>query len=109
MQTLEIAMAELVGLHQNVLTLDFILLALRSQRDGEAMKIPENLLSNPAEPAEPIKERVLGHYQRATPCPGQPDRGLAGADGTLLPRLRGGQATRQQLHLHRRLAGRPEG
>ena len=66
MQTLEIAMAELVGLRQNVLTPDFILLALLSQPDGEAMKILENLLSNPAEPVERIKERVLGHYQRAT-------------------------------------------
>ena len=67
MQTLEIAVAELVGLRQNVLTPDFILLALLSQPDGEAMKILENLLSNPAEAAQRIKGRVLGHYQRATP------------------------------------------
>lgn len=67
MQTLEIAMSELVSRRLNLLTPDFILLALLSQPDGEAMQILEKLLSNPEEPVARIKERVLAHYQHATP------------------------------------------
>ncbi len=67
MQTLEIAVAELAGLRQNLLTPDFILLALLAQPDGEAVEILQNLLSNPADAAERIRDRVLAHYQRATP------------------------------------------
>jgi len=67
MQTLEIAVAELAALRQNLLTPDFILLALLSQSDGEAVKILENLLSSPAEAAERIKGRILQHYERAPP------------------------------------------
>ena len=66
MQTLEMAVAELAGQRQNLLTPDFILLALLSQPDGEAVKILANLLSNPAEAAERIKGRILKHYERAT-------------------------------------------
>jgi len=67
MQTLEMAVAELAGLRQNQLTPDFILLALLSQPDGEAIQILENLLSDPARAAERIKGRIRQSYQRAAP------------------------------------------
>jgi ATP-dependent Clp protease ATP-binding subunit ClpC len=67
MQTLEIAVAELAGLHQNQLTPDFVLLALLSQPDAEPMRILENLLSDPAATAENIKKRISQHYQSAAP------------------------------------------
>jgi ATP-dependent Clp protease ATP-binding subunit ClpC len=67
MQTLEMAVAELVGLRQNQLTLDFILLALLSQPDSEAMQILENLLSDPGSAAERIKGQIRQYYQRAAP------------------------------------------
>ncbi|MEA3274192.1 MAG: AAA family ATPase [Pseudomonadota bacterium] len=67
MQALEMAVAELASMRQNQLTPDFILLALLSQPDGEAMKILENLLSNPGEATERIKGRIRQHYQQAAP------------------------------------------
>jgi len=67
LQTLEMAVAELAGMRQNLLTPDFILLALLSQPDAEPLGILGNLLSNPGEAAERIKGRIRQHYQRATP------------------------------------------
>ncbi len=67
MQALEMAVAELAALRQNQLTPDFLLLALLSQPDSEAIKILENLLSNPAAAAERIKGRIRQFYQRAAP------------------------------------------
>jgi ATP-dependent Clp protease ATP-binding subunit ClpC len=67
MQTLEMAVAELAGLRQNQLTPDFVLLALLSQPDSEAMQILEGLLSDPTAAAERIKGQIRQHYQRAAP------------------------------------------
>ena len=67
MQTLELAVAELAGMRQNLLTPDYILLALLSQPDGEAPQILGNLLSDPGEAGERIKARVRQHCQSARP------------------------------------------
>jgi ATP-dependent Clp protease ATP-binding subunit ClpC len=67
LQALEMAVAELAGMHQNLLTADFILVALLSQPDSEPIAILQNLLSHPIEAAERIKGRVRQHYQRAAP------------------------------------------
>jgi ATP-dependent Clp protease ATP-binding subunit ClpC len=67
MQALEMAVAELAGLRQNQLTPDFLLLALLSQPDSEAMRVLEKLLMSPAEAVERIKGRIRQHYQRAAP------------------------------------------
>jgi ATP-dependent Clp protease ATP-binding subunit ClpC len=68
MQTLEIAVGELAGMHQNLLTPDLILLALLAQPDSEAMRILENLLSNPAAAVELIRGRLRAHYEHAAPA-----------------------------------------
>ena len=67
LQALEMAVAELAGMRQNLLTPDFILVALLSQPDSEPARILENLLSNPSEAAERIKGRIRQQYQRAAP------------------------------------------
>jgi ATP-dependent Clp protease ATP-binding subunit ClpC len=67
MQTLEMAVAELAGLRQNLLTPDFVLLALLSQPDSEAIKVLENLLSDPGATVERIKGQVRRRYQGAAP------------------------------------------
>jgi ATP-dependent Clp protease ATP-binding subunit ClpC len=65
MQTLEIAVGELAGMRQNLLTPDLILLALLSQPDSEAMRILQNLLSNPAEAVNRLRDRIRAHYAHA--------------------------------------------
>ncbi len=67
LRTLEMAVAELAGMRQNQLTPDFILLALLSQPDAESMRILENLLTNPGDAIERIKQRIRQQYQHATP------------------------------------------
>ena len=52
---LEITVSELVSLKQNVLTPDFILLALVSQQDSEAVKIIEHVLPEPVDAIAQIK------------------------------------------------------
>ena len=66
-ESLEMAVAELAGLRQNVLTPDIILLALISQPDSEAFKILENLLPDAGDAASHIIEQIRQHYQRAAP------------------------------------------
>ncbi len=67
MQALELAVAELAGMRQNLLSPDYILLALLSQLDGEAVQILANLLSDPGEAGERIKARVRQHCLSAKP------------------------------------------
>jgi ATP-dependent Clp protease ATP-binding subunit ClpC len=67
MQALEMAVSEMAGMRQNLLTPDFILLALLSQPDNEARRILENLLNDPAEGAKRVIERVRWHYHKAPP------------------------------------------
>jgi ATP-dependent Clp protease ATP-binding subunit ClpC len=68
MQTLEIAVAELAGMRQNLLTPDLILLALLAQPDSEAMRILETLLSKPADAVDRIGGRIRAHYAHAAPA-----------------------------------------
>lgn len=65
--TIEIAVSELAALRQNLLTPDFILLALLSQPDSEAIKILESLTTQPLEAITQIKGKIYQHYQQATP------------------------------------------
>jgi ATP-dependent Clp protease ATP-binding subunit ClpC len=67
MQALELAVAELAGLRQNLLTPDDILLALLSQPGGEAYQILANLLSDPDEAGERIKAQLRQRCQTARP------------------------------------------
>ncbi len=64
---LETAVAELVAQRQNVLTPDFILLALISQPDNEALKIIEHLTADPKATVARIKDQIHAHYQGAAP------------------------------------------
>ena len=65
--TIEIAVAELASLRQNQLTPDFILLALLSQPDSEAMEIIERLTSDPMDTISQIKGKIYNHFQKAAP------------------------------------------
>jgi ATP-dependent Clp protease ATP-binding subunit ClpC len=62
LQTLDIAVSEMVARHQRVLTPDFVLLALISQPDSEAVKILETLLSDHAAAIETLSERIQRQY-----------------------------------------------
>ena len=64
LQTLDIAVSEMVALHQRVLTPDFVLLALLSQPDTEAVKILENLLADHNTSIKELIDRIH-HQQRA--------------------------------------------
>ncbi|MEJ1356281.1 MAG: ATP-dependent Clp protease ATP-binding subunit [Candidatus Sedimenticola sp. (ex Thyasira tokunagai)] len=64
---LEIAVSELVSLKQNQLTPDFILLALLSQSDSEAIKIIEQLAPDPVDTITEIKGRIHQHYKNVAP------------------------------------------
>jgi len=66
LETLEIALAELVALRQNVLTPDFILIALISQNDSEAFKILQILLPDVDVKIEGIIDEIHRHYQQST-------------------------------------------
>ena len=68
---LEMAFAELVSLRQNVLTPDFLLVALLSQPDSEARKIVEELLPNTDESVNRIIGKIRQHYQQAAAVHGQ--------------------------------------
>lgn len=63
---LEMAFAELAGLQQNVLTPDFILVALLSQPESEARKILADLLPDADLAANRIIGRVRQAYQKGT-------------------------------------------
>ncbi|WP_295447626.1 ATP-dependent Clp protease ATP-binding subunit [uncultured Thiodictyon sp.] len=67
LQALEMAVAELAGQRRNVLTPDFILVALLSQPDAEPQAILHNLLSHPHEATERLKGRVRQQYERTAP------------------------------------------
>ena len=56
--TLEIAVSMLAGLRQNVLTPDFLLLALLSQPDSEAYKIFEKIVPDPDAAASRLNDQI---------------------------------------------------
>lgn len=62
---LEMAFAELVGLRQNVLSPDFLLVALLSQPDSEARKILEDLLPDSDVAVNRIIGQIRQHYRNA--------------------------------------------
>jgi len=66
-ESLEMAVAELAGVRQNLLTPDFILLVLLSQPDSEAYKILESILSDPEAAADRMIGQIRQHYQNAAP------------------------------------------
>jgi len=66
-ESLEMAVAELASMRQNVISPDFILLALLSQPDSEAYKIFENILSDPEAAVDRLAGQIHQHYQHATP------------------------------------------
>ena len=68
---LEMAFAELVSLRQNVLTTDFLLVALLSQPDSEARKIVEELLPDSDEAVSRIIGKIRQHYQQKNPVQDQ--------------------------------------
>jgi ATP-dependent Clp protease ATP-binding subunit ClpC len=67
LRTLEIAIAELVGQKQNVLTPDFVLVALLSQSDSETVQMIERTAPSPAETIATIKGQIHHHYKAAAP------------------------------------------
>jgi len=64
LQTLDIAVSEMVAQGQRVLTPDFVLLALLSQPDTEAVKILENLLPDHQTSVKELIARI--HQQQGT-------------------------------------------
>jgi ATP-dependent Clp protease ATP-binding subunit ClpC len=65
LQALDKAVAEMVALRQNVLTPEFVLLALVAEPGSEARKILETLLEGPLPAIQRIIGRVHQHHQRA--------------------------------------------
>lgn len=67
LNTLEIAVSELVSLKQNMLTPEFVLLALLAQPDSEAVKIIETISAEPIETASQIRVAIQQRIQPAAP------------------------------------------
>ncbi|WP_372739776.1 ATP-dependent Clp protease ATP-binding subunit [Neptunomonas sp.] len=68
--TLELAVGEMAALKQNMLTPDFVLLALLSQPDSVAMQIIGSLSPNPVDIATQIKGQIYQYYKMAAPTQG---------------------------------------
>ncbi len=64
---LELAVAELASLRQNILGPDFLLVALLSQTDSEAYQVLKTLVADAEQTAADIIGQVRQHYQRAAP------------------------------------------
>jgi ATP-dependent Clp protease ATP-binding subunit ClpC len=67
LHTLELAVTELVAQRQNLLTPDFILLALLSQPDCEPVKVIEAVARNPVDVMTQLKAKIGQHYQLTAP------------------------------------------
>lgn len=67
LQILEIAVSELASLRQNLLTPDFILSALLSQPDSEAVKILEHVVDDMFETVAGINAQISRHHQSVAP------------------------------------------
>jgi ATP-dependent Clp protease ATP-binding subunit ClpC len=65
-RTLELAVSELASTRQSLLTPDFILLALLSQTDSEAIKILEELLDSPRETIATLIGQIRQQLPQAT-------------------------------------------
>lgn len=64
-ETLEMAVAMLASLRQNILTPDFLLLALLSQSDSEAYKIFEKIMPDPDAAASRLNDQIRQQQQVA--------------------------------------------
>ncbi len=64
---LEIAVGELVAHKQNELTPDFILLALLSQNDSEAIHVLEKLVDDTVDTLSQIRSQVYNIYEKKAP------------------------------------------
>lgn len=64
---LELAIGEMVGLKQDVLTPDFILLALLSQPDSMAMNILKQLVPDSMSRITKLRGEIIQHYKLAVP------------------------------------------
>ena len=67
LRTIEIAVSELVAQKQNLLTPDFILLALLSQPDSEAVKVIAAISPDPVDVTAQIKAKIGQHYELSQP------------------------------------------
>ncbi|MFT5721703.1 MAG: ATP-dependent Clp protease ATP-binding subunit ClpC [Motiliproteus sp.] len=65
--TVEQAIGEMAALQQNILTPDFILLALLSQPESDALKILKELIPNEKEAISRLKGEVYQHYKDPIP------------------------------------------
>ncbi len=65
--TLELAVTELVAQRQNLLTPDFILIALLAQADSEAVKVIETLAKDSIDVITQLKANIAQHYRLSTP------------------------------------------
>jgi ATP-dependent Clp protease ATP-binding subunit ClpC len=70
LQILDKAVSEMAALNENLLTPDFILLALLTQRDSEAVKILEGLLPDYEKAIDHIISQIQQQHQNATPAQG---------------------------------------
>jgi len=66
LQILDIAVSEMSAMKENLLTPDFILIALLSQKDSEAVKILEDLLPDHENTIRNILETVRNRHQHTT-------------------------------------------
>ena len=66
LQILDIAVSEMSAMKENLLTPDFILIALLSQKDSEAVKILEDLLPDYKNAIRNIIETVRSRHQHTT-------------------------------------------
>jgi ATP-dependent Clp protease ATP-binding subunit ClpC len=64
---LEIAVSELVAVRQNVLTPDFILFALVSQTDSEAVKIIQHIVADPVRAIAQLKGQIQAQHKASSP------------------------------------------
>ncbi len=67
LRTIEIAVSELVAQKQNMLTPDFVLLALLAQPDSEAAKIIAQISPDPVDVTAQLKAKISQHYQLSQP------------------------------------------
>lgn len=64
---IEIAIGEMAAMRQNTLTPDYLLLALLSQADTEAMKIISQLVTDKVDAVTRLKGEIYQYYKLATP------------------------------------------
>ena len=69
LQTLELAVSEMGRFHHNLLTPDFILLALLEQPDSEARRVIDMISVDPKTLVTNLTNQIQLFYQNASPTP----------------------------------------